>query len=156
HTYTEFRVVSGVERVFWRDTDEQGNSAFSLLILHFLAQEAIRGNWVENSQTLAEVAKRWAENAKGDAYWRAARATGVIWGSQDREQLQRIANIWANNSSERGSRRAASLLYGAYEFECLTSNEQGNHRSFVLTILKQWVDRAHAYTNVRLGRAAAR
>lgn len=153
-TYTEFRTVYGTERIFFRDTTVQGNSPFRIRLLHFLSREAMRGSWGVSGQYMLVIAEAWAESTRGDSYWRAAQALGIIW-SQDPERLKRIANDWANSKTQRDWRRAASLLYGAYEFEQILGDEFGLQRSRIPGILKQWIERAHTYGNYRVGCAAA-
>lgn len=153
-TYTEFRTVYGTERIFLRDTTAQGNSSFRIRLLYFLSREALRGSWGASGQNLLDVAEAWAESTRGDSYWRAAQALGIIW-CQDRERLQRIANDWANSKTQRDWRRAASLLYGAYEFEQILGDEVGLQRFQISGILKQWIERAHTHGNNRVGCAAA-
>ena len=158
HTYAQFRSLDGIERVFWQDTNEQGVSAFSSRILLFLAQEANRGSWGLSGKNFLEAAERWTIVSRGDCYWRAARALGVIWRLQDREQLQRLANGWASTSSQRSWRKAASLLDAACAIECEEVQPDGKilpSDSFVGMILQQWVARAHARTNTWVGCAAA-
>lgn len=154
-THTVFRIIHGVERVFWSDADEYGNSAFNLRVLSFCAREAIRGGWRARGPIFLAAAQRWIDTPKGDAFWRAARATGIIWRSQDIETLQRLANKWAQNTNQRGWRRGASLLYGAYEFEHSITIPEDSQKSCVTTILNQWVSNAHSYKNGQVGCAAA-
>lgn len=161
HTYAEFRSVYGTERLFWQDTDERGMSIFSLRILFFLARESTRGGWGLSGKNFLDAVERWTAMPKGDCYWRAARALGIIWRCQDKERVQILANTWANTSTQRNWRKAASLLEGAYAVECEEESWKQDSllaHSFVLAILSQWIERTHTATtnvSVYVGCAAA-
>lgn len=153
HTLTTTRRVNGVNRLFWQDADKGEQYIFSLRILNFLAEET--GFLVQSD--FREQLLHWPELLAGECSWKSAHALGVILWSQSTDELWRQANRWANSTRPRDWRLVASLLNGAYEIDQLEHPQTANdtQKSPIFRLLNQWVERAQANSNVRVGCSAA-
>jgi hypothetical protein len=158
HTRTTMRRVKGVERIFWQDVDDYGLSQFGPSVLIFLTSEFISKG--EHGESFFNVIQSWSQEKKGECYWRAARALGVILWYQDIYQLRTKAVEWAKRSTIHGRRQTASLLDGAREIEIIQQQEHAEDRqnSSVLQLLNEWIERIAKEpikTNISIGCAAA-
>src|SRR5438876_11770742 len=67
HTYTTVRRSRGAARLYWQDTDSQGESAFSLRVLYFIAEEASMAAGNCDESIFLEQLELWPQQLKGDA-----------------------------------------------------------------------------------------
>lgn len=143
HTVT--RRVDGVERLFWSDIDEYGQSSFGLRFLDFLAGELLSKG--VHGTAFLEHLERWSLDVRGEGQFFAARALGIVLWHQDVAALRQQASKWARSRGLAGWRRTAMLLNGAYDIDRLNqAGERKSATSCVLTLLQEWGDRGFSET----------
>ena len=138
-TYTITQRIDGIERLFWRDTDQNGLSQFHIQFLDFLAGEYLsKGIY---GQDFLSLVQQWAEEVHSQYSWYSARALGVFLWHQSIDELQRVCNLWARKRSSISRQRIAMLLDGAYEIDILKYPEHQNdaRTSSALRLLTNWV-----------------
>jgi hypothetical protein len=158
-TYTTTQFVRSANRLFWADANASGSSTFSVIVLNFIADEATGTDFLHGAsgQGFMDQLEQWPFKLKGECSWRSARALGVIWWSQDRGHLWRLANSWAEKEARSDWRLASALLYGAYEAEYVELGERAEkpEQSQVAHHLNKWVNRMHSSGETNMGCAAA-
>jgi len=148
-THTLTRRGNGAERVFWKDVDEHGLSAFGLRLLIFLANEFT--NHGQQGQRFLDNLNAWSTENNDECSWRSARAYGVVLWYQHADQLYQVAKKWGTTRSIRRRWKAASLLDGAYEIECSKLKDiQANDSSAssVLQLLDDWASPVNTQLSV--------
>jgi len=138
-TYTITQRIDGIERLFWRDTDQNGLSQFHIRFLDFLAGEYLsKGIY---GQDFLSLVQQWAEEVHSRYSWYSARALGVFLWHQSIDELRRVCDLWAKKRSSISRQRIAMLLDGAYEIDILKYPEHQNNAkaSSTLQLLANWV-----------------
>lgn len=144
-TYTKVEEVEGVQRIFWKDDDENGYSIFGLKVLRLIAGE-IQGTAGIVGHDIVPLLETWTANTSdGEHAFRAARALGVIWWCNDQNRLRSTLGTWATDPNPQRQFAAACMIYGAYEIEHTQENiphllgEQISPRTPIMEgLLRQW------------------
>ncbi len=145
-TYTKTGSERGVERLYWLDADEYGQSTFGLHFLEFLCNEFIsRG---ELGQFFLNALHQWSNEKTSEVSRKATHSYGVVLWCHDVRELERMAKKWATDNNPR---HTAELLDGAYEIYRVKSIEKFSDigtSSDVLDLLKSWVKDIHKVLSI--------
>jgi hypothetical protein len=131
----------GVDRLYWRDGDENGDSAFGTRLLLYIAKEGALKFGAQEGLKFQEQLRNWVKDDNKETSWNAARALGTFLCRQNKNRLFREVNDWAKSDKELDWHRAAWCLDGVYKIERVISNDadDDNVGDHVLTKLHDWV-----------------
>lgn len=140
HLFLRTVVRDGTRRVYWRDADRHGTSAFGSRLLRLLASE-IEGTGGSPSTRLLQRIEDWAtQDVDSELSWRASRSLGAMWWLLDQARLGVMARQWAFSQSLQEQRRVAGLLFGSYEIERYSRSSAKGQRIFTLRLLRDLGD----------------
>lgn len=133
----------GVDRLDWRDRDENGDSEFGTRLLLYIAKESALKFGAQEGQKFQEQLRNWVESNDEETAWHAARALGTFWCRQNKNRLYREVDEWAASSKRLDWHRAAWSLDGVYKIERVISDDTADYvGGHVLSKLRDWVVKA--------------
>ena len=146
--FTRVDDSTGVQRIYWQDTEEStysfysGYSLFGLRVLRLLAEE-IQGVSGIAGYNILPLLEKWAlSTGDGEHAERAAYALGVIWWIIDQDRLRRTVYHWANSANPQTRQAAAWMIFGAYEIEhseaAIEHVTRAPRAPMMADLLRQW------------------
>jgi hypothetical protein len=147
--YIISRYDSGVDRLFWQDTDANTNSEFGTRLLLYIANEGALKFGAQEGQSFEGQLQAWVDDENEETAWRAARALGTFWYRQNKHRLYgEYIDKWARSERDIDWHRAAWSLNGVYKIDHVISRDAaddvGKH---VLSKLHDWVVEARKARN---------
>lgn len=98
----------GVDRLYWRDRDEKGDSEFGVALLLYIAKEnALMFGGQEGQHFQARLFRLVENEHDSEVAHKAAGALGTFWYRPNKHRLDRLIDEWAASADEFSWHRAA-------------------------------------------------